>query len=135
MQRWPCAVRGAGRLPIKRRVHRSGNRSDRHERLNSEVLVLINMKRSGFKRLSFEEALAKRKGLRKYGLKRGKRLKPGRKTKEWNAVRRRLKIEHERLGITTCELRNNPEVPHECSYDDFLGFAHEAKRRKLTKED
>jgi len=61
------------------------------------------------------------------------RLKAGPKTKAWNAERRRLKADSERNGRTTCELRG--VIPHECTYDDFLGYAHDAKRRKLSKAD
>jgi hypothetical protein len=62
-----------------------------------------------------------------------KRLKAGRRTKEWDAERRKLKIRFAAVGITWCEaLAHNI---HPCSFDDFLGFAHDAKRRKLTKED
>lgn len=90
------------------------------------------MRRTGFKRLSFEEALAKRKGQRRHGLKR-KRLGPGKKTKAWGRERRKLKIESERAGLMTCELRG--VIPHKCTYDNFLGYAHDAKRRKLSTED
>lgn len=54
----------------------------------------------------------------------------GKKTKAWDSKRAELKIEFEAIGITTCELRYE-----NCANDDFLGFAHAAKRRKLKSED
>lgn len=63
-------------------------------------------------------------------MKRSPMKRAGKKTKAWEKARAELKIEHEGMGITTCELRYEG-----CAYDDFLGFAHAAKRRKLTKED
>lgn len=62
-----------------------------------------------------------------------KALRAGKKTKAWDATRRKLKVESERSGLITCELRGI--VLHECSYDNFLGYAHDAKRRKLSRED
>lgn len=90
---------------------------------------------------TYQAAIEKRKGKpRRYGLgraaqplKRGKRLSAGKKVKAWNAERRRLKIEHERMGIKTCELRG--VIEHQCTYDNFLRYAHDAKRRKLSAED
>lgn len=65
-------------------------------------------------------------------LQRRKRLNPiGKKGKAWIDARAQLKIEFENhFGITACELRYRG-----CAYDDYLGFAHAAKRRKLTPED
>lgn len=54
----------------------------------------------------------------------------GKKTKAWEKARAELKVEHESMGITTCELRYEG-----CWNDDALGFAHAAKRRKLTSVD
>ena len=45
-----------------------------------------------------------------------------------------LKLDSAVNDRKTCELRGHPEVPHECTYDDFLGYAHNAKRRKLDAE-
>lgn len=58
------------------------------------------------------------------------RLKAGRKTKEWESVRRQLKVEYDAMGITTCELRYEG-----CKYDDYLSFAHGRKRRKLIGDE
>ena len=64
-------------------------------------------------------------------MKRGKRINPlGPKGKAWKDARADLKMEFLALGITTCELRYEG-----CWFDDALGFAHAAKRRKLTAED
>jgi hypothetical protein len=58
-------------------------------------------------------------------------LRPlGKKGKVWKEKRDELKVIHEAIGITTCELRYEG-----CAVDDYLGFAHAAKRRKLSKED
>lgn len=106
------------------------------------------MKRRYIGPKSYEDALERRKanlrpkrvsiGLKRperAGLKRSGPLRKGKKVKAWDADRRALKVEHERMGIVTCELRGNKEVPHVCSYDNFLSFAHDAKRRKLKRED
>jgi hypothetical protein len=64
-------------------------------------------------------------------MKRSGRLKPlGKKGKTWATKRRTLKEEFAAVGITTCELRYKG-----CASDNYLGFAHAAKRRKLTLED
>lgn len=55
-----------------------------------------------------------------------KRLKAGRKTKEWDAERRKLKIRFAAVGIMVCELR----YPR-CTFDDMLTWAHTKKRRHL----
>ena len=43
--------------------------------------------------------------------------------KEWDNIRRKLKIEFEEKGITTCEIC----LPG-CKRDNFLSFAHQHKR-------
>lgn len=64
-------------------------------------------------------------------MKRGtKRLKAGKKSKEWMAVRRRLKIQFEAQGITGCELRYEG-----CFGEGALGFAHGRKRRHLQGDE
>lgn len=86
------------------------------------------MRRSGFK----PKASWKRLERSRTPMKRGKRINPvGPRGKAWNDARAELKVifEHE-YGITTCELRYDG-----CAYDDYLGFAHAAKRRKLSSED
>jgi hypothetical protein len=68
---------------------------------------------------------------RKSGMKRSnKRLGPGKKVNAWTNVRKSLKVEFEAMGITVCELQYEG-----CANDVYLGFAHAAKRRKLTPED
>lgn len=57
-------------------------------------------------------------------------LKPGKKTRAWEACRRKLKVLFERAGITTCEMRRA-----RCCYDNFLGFAHLHKRRNVPPEE
>lgn len=59
-----------------------------------------------------------------------KRLHAGEKTKEWEDAREDLKKIFAEWNITACELRLKG-----CWKDNFLTFAHLAKRRKLTKED
>lgn len=56
--------------------------------------------------------------------------KIGRKTQEWEDIRKTLKQEFEEMGITTCELQLE-----DCWHNTSLTFAHFAKRRKLTKQD
>lgn len=64
-------------------------------------------------------------------MKRSRLRRVGKKTKAWNDARAELKVEFEYVyGITTCELRYK-----NCANDDYLGFAHAAKRRKLTPDD
>lgn len=64
-------------------------------------------------------------------MKRGKAInKVGPKGKAWNDARADLKMEFLALGVTACELRYEG-----CWFDDALGFAHAAKRRKLTAKD
>lgn len=59
-----------------------------------------------------------------------KKLGPGKKTQEWEDTKDDLKKIFAEWNITTCELRMKG-----CWRDNFLTFAHLAKRRKLTKED
>jgi hypothetical protein len=61
------------------------------------------------------------------------RLGAGKKTRAWDSARAKIKIRFEAVGITTCELQN--VLPHDCWHDNGLGFAHDAKRRKLSAED
>lgn len=56
--------------------------------------------------------------------------KIGKKSKRWIAVRRRLKVKFEALGITSCELRYEG-----CAGDTMLGFAHGRKRRHLKGDE
>lgn len=50
-------------------------------------------------------------------------MKIGKKTKQWNYARAKLKKEYESKEITTCELRFNG-----CVFNNFLSFAHRYKR-------
>lgn len=52
----------------------------------------------------------------------------GPKTKAWDSERAKLKPKFEAAGITTCEIRYAG-----CWNDNYLGFAHDAKRRKNPK--
>ncbi|HSE35658.1 MAG TPA: hypothetical protein VLG74_00055 [Blastocatellia bacterium] len=79
---------------------------------------------------SYEAAKASYKPMQ-----RTKRLGPGKKTKAWDSARATIKRRFEKAGITTCELRGSEKVPHDCGNDNFLGFAHDAKRRKLAASD
>ena len=56
--------------------------------------------------------------------------KEGTKTISWTEKRNELKEEFTRMGIFECELKLK-----QCWRNNTLGFAHKAKRRKLTKED
>jgi hypothetical protein len=56
--------------------------------------------------------------------------KLGKKSKQWIAVRRRLKVEFQALGIMSCELRYEG-----CAGDTMLGFAHGRKRRHLKGDE
>jgi len=62
-----------------------------------------------------------------------KRVGPGKKTKQWNSARTIIKRRFEAVGITTCELQG--KLKHDCGVDNYLGFAHNAKRRKLSEAD
>ena len=86
-----------------------------------------------FKR-TYAEALASHKPMQRSPMQRStKRLGPGKKTKAWESERRRLVKRFLEAGITTCELHGI--LPHDCKFDDWLSFAHAAKRRKLTDAD
>lgn len=50
-------------------------------------------------------------------------IKPGRRTKEWDRERAKLKKEYAAKGITTCELKKAP-----CWFNNALGFVHRHKR-------
>lgn len=54
------------------------------------------------------------------------RIKAGRKTKQWNNVRRTLKVEFERMGITRCEI---------CGSSFGLSFGHSKKRRHIVGDE
>ncbi len=53
-------------------------------------------------------------------------LKAGKKTKRWQAVRAKLKVQFAAKGITSCELGYEG-----CKRDDWLSFAHGRKRTRL----
>lgn len=50
----------------------------------------------------------------------------GKRGKQWEATRAKLKVRFERAGITDCEL---------CGSNFALGFAHRAPRRNITTQD
>ncbi len=58
------------------------------------------------------------------------RLKPGKKTREWERIRRKIKPEFEAQGITSCEFR----YPL-CQGGYMLSFAHGKKRRNLVGDE
>lgn len=59
-----------------------------------------------------------------------KTIKPGKKTKEWNATIPKLKRRFSKAGIETCEIRLAG-----CWNNKALSFAHIDKRRELKKEE
>jgi len=61
-------------------------------------------------------------------LKRSGKLKAGRKTHEWERVRRWLKVQFIAAGIQTCQLKFAG-----CWFDNALSFCHPAKRRNLRQ--
>jgi len=52
----------------------------------------------------------------------------GKKTKAWATARRWLKIQFDRAGVRTCQLRFAG-----CWFDNALSFCHPAKRRHLRE--
>lgn len=52
-------------------------------------------------------------------------MKTGKKTKQWNRIRAKVKKDFESKGITRCE---------KCGSDFGLSFAHRAKRRFIKDE-
>lgn len=59
-------------------------------------------------------------------MKRSPLKRAGRKTKQWEKERAKLKVRFLVMGITRCELRLRG-----CWGDNSLGFAHARKRRNL----
>jgi hypothetical protein len=55
----------------------------------------------------------------------------GKRTRNWEQERARLKKKFEKWGIMSCELR----YPGTCWGDNALGFAHAKKRRFLKPEE
>jgi hypothetical protein len=69
--------------------------------------------------------------VKKAGMARNSTIKQvGKKGKEWQACRAKLKVAFQRAGITTCEL-----LFPGCWHDNGLGFAHTKKRRNITTEE
>lgn len=58
-------------------------------------------------------------------------LKIGKKTKEWNALRRKLKTAFAEAGIFSCEIR----LDSNCTGAWTAAFAHIDKRDKLAPEE
>jgi len=56
-------------------------------------------------------------------------LKKGKKTLEWEQIRKKLKVEFEKRDITSCELRLAG-----CWINNALSFAHIDKRRFLSAD-
>lgn len=54
-------------------------------------------------------------------------LRAGKRTREWERTRAKLKPRFERVGITSCEFRYQG-----CWRDNALSFAHVDKRRFLS---
>lgn len=54
-------------------------------------------------------------------------IKAGKKTLEWESVRATLKQYHEKWEVIYCESR----IPHQCTRNFALGFAHPRKRNDL----
>lgn len=63
-------------------------------------------------------------------LKRSPLKRRGRKTREWESARAKLKPLFFRYGVTTCQLRLQW-----CRVDDELGFAHLRKRNRLRPDE
>jgi hypothetical protein len=55
-----------------------------------------------------------------------KGLSRGKKTRKWDDVRRELKVEFEKMGVTRCEI---------CGIGEWLSFAHRMKRRYIHTAD
>lgn len=53
----------------------------------------------------------------------------GKRTREWEAIRRKLKVRFEAAGITECEFKFGGL--YDCWRNEGLGFAHTDKRRFL----
>lgn len=70
------------------------------------------------------------KRLTRSRLKGGGVLKAGKKVKDWNRCRRKIKKDFIAMGIQYCELRFE-----NCTGDDYLGFAHAKKRRHLGPDE
>lgn len=91
------------------------------------------LQRTGFPRSAFAaptSSTPKSKDTQSNGKKSSKNgsLSPrGKKTREWESVRAKLKVRFERAGITTCEVRAEG-----CWRDDGLGFMHTLKRRNIV---
>lgn len=97
------------------------------ERANRRLEARKARQANGLSRVSKSSQRAteapKRPSLRRKG-----RIKAGKKTKEWDAVRAWLKIQFTRAGIQTCQLKFAG-----CWFDNALSFCHPAKRRNLTE--
>ncbi len=85
-----------------------------------------------FKPRSFSEAKANHKPMKRSRMNGARRRmnQKGRKTNEWDNARAWLKIQFNRVGIRTCELRYAG-----CAFDNYLGFAHSKKRRNITGDE
>jgi hypothetical protein len=59
-------------------------------------------------------------------IRRKKGLGAGKKVKQWDAIRAKLKVAFAKAGIIRCEV---------CGIDNYLGFAHRFKRSKCSYEE
>jgi hypothetical protein len=55
---------------------------------------------------------------------------PGKRTRQWNSIRAKIKPKFEAAGITRCEFKYSG-----CFGGVMLSFAHGKKRRNLTVEE
>lgn len=76
----------------------------------------------------FDRSKYRQIGRQRVALKKGGKLKPGKRMKKWAKVRKSLKVEFEAVGITACELGLEG-----CTGNDGLGFAHALKRRNIKE--
>jgi hypothetical protein len=88
------------------------------------------LRRTAFKRKATKIARSLPDAPRKPGLARTSTLGIGKKGLAWAETRSRLKIRFEAWGITECEANLAG-----CARDDYLGFMHRMKRRKITTQE
>jgi hypothetical protein len=89
---------------------------------NSTLTRKTPMKRTGFKTKPFFQRTKHPRNFKQGS------LKPGKKTRAWDAVRAKLKVAFADAGITSCELGLAG-----CWRDNALGFAHSLKRRNIPR--
>lgn len=62
-------------------------------------------------------------------------LGAGKKTRQWNATRAKLKVRFERAGITRCEFPMEVHDGMSCGSTFAMSFAHRFKRRNITTQE